>query len=169
MYARSLFEQRYGAYVKKRMVELRLDVRAPSDTNELERIATNEVRRELGFRAIGERYVTETELFRIMKNIFPDDEVIHHYRQDWLEGLEVDIFVVGHRLAIEYHGLQHFEPIEAWGGETGLTETRTRDAKKATLCQQNKVTLVVFTYEEDITPDFVRKRIQAVLSSESIA
>lgn len=159
MYARSLFEQRYGAYVAKRKVEMQLEGGFQGSPEELDRLATNEVRQALGFKAIGERFVTETELYRIVKTLFPNDEVIHHYRADWLAGLELDVYVPNYGLAIEYQGVQHFQPVEAWGGDAALATTRERDAKKAELCREQGVKLVYFKYDEEVTLELVRERI----------
>lgn len=151
MYARSLFEVRYGAYVRKRMIELKLDGYNVTNEPELEIIADNLVREELGFPAIGEKWITETELYRIIKSLFPNQEVIHHYRDKWLEGLELDIYIPGKKLGVEYHGEQHFMAIDAWGGEEGLEKTEERDIKKVNACKHNNVQLIVFTYEEEIS------------------
>jgi hypothetical protein len=159
MYARSLFEVKYGAYVKKRMIELKLDGCNVSNERELEILADNLVRKELGFPAIGEKWITETELYRIIKSLFPDQEVIHHYRDKWLEGLELDIYIPEQRLGLEYHGEQHFMAVEAWGGKDGLERTRQRDIKKVNLCKDNAVDLIAFTYEEEIGPRHVKTKL----------
>jgi hypothetical protein len=141
------------------MVELRLDAYEASDAQELEITANNMVRKELGFPPVGENWVTETELYRIFESLFLNEEVVHHYRDKWLEGLELDIYVPGKKLGIEYHGEQHFKPIDVWGGEKALAETQKRDAKKNNLCEKNNVTLIIFTYEEYIDPRNVKKRL----------
>ena len=163
MYARSLFERRYGAYVEKRLAERGIDFSEKEEYEAIKREVTNQVREELGFRRIGEGFVNETELFRIVEAIFPDDEVIHHYRDQWLQGLELDIYVPDRRLGIEYHGIQHFQPIPGWGGEKALEEGKKRDAKKIRLCEDNDVVLVGFTYEEDLSLAMVKNRISQTL------
>ena len=160
MYARSIFEQRHGAYVEKRLVEMGVD-QGSKEYDHIRRAVTNQVRQELGFKAIGERFVTETELFRILVSLFPEEHVIHHHRGDWLQGLELDIYVPSRRLGVEYHGKQHFEAVAAWGGSEALAKTQERDAKKALLCEENGVNLVVFTCEENISLSLVRNRLTA--------
>ncbi|RAP43578.1 MAG: hypothetical protein BZ136_09515, partial [Methanosphaera sp. rholeuAM74] len=121
MYARSDFEIKYGAYARKRFFELKLSNNYSDLSDEdLERKANNLTREEFGFRKIGERFVTETELYRIVKSLYPNHKVIHHYKSKWLGRQELDIFIPKLKLAIEYDGIQHFKPIEAWGGEEGL-------------------------------------------------
>ena len=159
MYARSLFEIKYGAWITKRMVELRLDGYDASDTRDLEIAANNLLRKELGFPLIGEKWVTETELYKIVKSLFPNEEVVHHYRDKWLKGLELDIYIPGKGLGIEYHGEQHFKAIDVWGGKKALVRTQERDLRKNNLCKKNKVALIIFTYEECIDLKNVKRRL----------
>ena len=116
----------------------------------------------LGFRKIGERFVSETELFRIIKSIFPNNKVIHHYRAEWLTGQEIDIFVHDFNLAIEYDGIQHFKPIKAWGGEEGLKKNIERDRIKEEKCKENNVVLIRFTYKENdlLSENYVKSKLK---------
>ena len=148
MYSRSEFERKYGAYAKKKFFEYKL-LNEDVNDEDLERRTNNITREELGFRKIGERFVTETELNRIIKSIFPDNKVIHHYKTKWLGKQEIDIFVPHLNLAIEYDGIQHFKPIKAWGGEEGLKKNIERDKIKEEKCKENNVTLIRFTYKEN--------------------
>ena len=129
---------------------------------DLERRTNNITREELGFRKIGERFVTETELYRIIKSIFPDNKVIHHYKTKWLGKQEIDIFVPHLNLAIEYDGIQHFKPIKAWGGEEGLKKNIERDKIKEEKCKENNVTLIRFTYKENdlLSEDYVKFKLK---------
>lgn len=161
MYARSEFERKYGAYAKKKFFEYKLLDEEISD-EDLERRTNNLTREELGFRKIGERFVTETELYRILKSIFPNDDVVHHYKTKWLERQEIDIFVPHLNLAIEYDGIQHFKPINAWGGEKGLKKNIERDKIKEEKCKENNVILIRFTYKENdlLSENYVKSKLK---------
>lgn len=164
MYARSDFEIKYGAYVKKKFFELKLSHDFPDLTDDnLEIKANNIVREELGFRKIGERFVTETELYRIIKSLYPNYKVLHHYRSEWLGKQELDIFIPKLKLAIEYDGIQHFKPIEAWGGEEGLKKNIERDKMKEEKCLENNVNLVRFTYKESdlLNENYVKSKLKS--------
>ena len=76
-----------------------------------------------------------------------------------------DIFVPRLRLAIEYQGAQHFEPIDFFGGKTGLVETQARDERKRELCEKNGFRLVYFRFDEDLTLSKVKSRLEAALRS----
>ncbi len=122
-------------------------------------------RQEFGFRRVGEGWVSETLLYQIVCRLVHPERVLRHFRPDWLEGLELDLYIPDRRLAIEYQGQQHFHPIEAWGGIGGLEGLRRRDAKKAKACQQQGVHLITFDYTEPLTEDHVRQVLAASLKS----
>jgi len=120
----------------------------------------NVVREEFGFRKVGERWTSETLLYTIISNLFPDLEILRHHRPDWLQGLELDIFIPDLGLALEYQGQQHFHPVEAWGGEEALIDLQERDQRKASICEDRGVTLITFDYTEPLIRGYVKKRIQ---------
>jgi hypothetical protein len=124
--------------------------------NELESIT----RKDFGFRAVGDGWISESILFNIVKGLFPDDEIWRHHRPDWLGGLELDIFVPRCRLAIEYQGQQHFRAVTAWGGEGALRELQQRDADKARTCSRKRVRLVTIDYTEPLSRDHIAARLQ---------
>lgn len=63
-------------------------------------------------------------------------------RPKWLEGLELDGYCEELRLAFEYQGAQHYHR----RGEQDLKTQQERDRRKAELCDDNLVTLVVVPY-----------------------
>ncbi len=125
----------------------------------------NIVREEFGFRKVGEQWINESLVYRIVCNLFPDYEVLRHYRPDWLDGLELDIFVPALRLAIEYQGQQHFHPEKAWGGEKALRELQERDQRKAKICAQKGIHLVAIDYREPLTQAHIQMRIETAMES----
>lgn len=169
----SAFKQRYGAYVSKQLYGwglfdiFRDATLIPPSIKEryfkniliprlghstdfdkayyrLERDLENEIRAKLDYPLIGETWIQETMLFKVIKEIMPKYEVIHHYFPDWLGGQELDIFIKELSLGIEYQGKQHFEPIEFFGGEDGFRQLIERDKRKKTLCEENSITLIYF-------------------------
>jgi hypothetical protein len=113
-------------------------------------IIENEVRRKLGYKPIGEEWASETTLFYIVQSLFPDATVLRHYRPDFLEGMELDVFVQELSIGIEYQGVQHFESVEHWGGIEALRELQERDEKKRRLCQALGIRLIYLRYDEDL-------------------
>lgn len=50
------------------------------------------------------------------------------------------------KYCIEYDGIQHFKPVEYFGGEFGLQETQERDIIKNQWCKENNIPLIRIPY-----------------------
>jgi hypothetical protein len=124
-----------------------------------EREIENELRERFGYPLVGQGWLTETMLFKIVQQIFSGCEVVHHYRGEEMERLEIDIWVPSITLAIEYQGEQHYEPVAHWGGEEGLKKRQANDKRKRELCRRNGYTLVEFLHDEELTENAVTKKL----------
>lgn len=60
--------------------------------------------------------------------------------------LKFDFYIPAKNICIEYNGLQHYEPIEAWGGQEELEVIRLRDNIKETFCKENNIILIKIKY-----------------------
>ena len=54
--------------------------------------AENEIRLAFDHKKIGDGWVSETILFHLVSEIYPDSDLKRHHRPRILEGLELDIF-----------------------------------------------------------------------------
>jgi hypothetical protein len=113
------------------------------------REAINVVRVGIGLPRIGEGWVTETYLFYRIKELLPDETVVHHGRPRWLGRQHFDIWLPQRNIAIEYQGEQHFVEISLFGGKEGLARTQKRDAQKRRLCLDNGVNLIEISFNDD--------------------
>jgi len=120
----------------------------------------NELREHWGYPKIGEKWTTETHLYYLFKEIFPNNQIIFHYRGKEMNKLEIDIFIPELKLAIEYQGIQHYSTVEHWGGKEGLKQRQKNDIIKAQLCKENDYNLVEFFYHDEISRDLVIERIE---------
>lgn len=146
---------KYGAYMRKFEIQDELS----------ERDAENKVREILGIPKVGEGWVSETQLFRLVESLFSEHEVIREASPDWLGKQRLDIFIPGLALAIEYQGEQHYRPVALFGGEEGLKKTKERDNLKLKLCRDNGIKVVYFSHEEDLSQSKVEKKLIRELSS----
>lgn len=119
----------------------------------------NELRERFGYPKIGQQWVTETTLYKFVCMLFPDYEVIHHYRGKELKGLELDIWLPELKLGIEYQGEQHYNVIEHWGGKAGLEKRIQNDKKKKSICNDLNYHLIEIKYTEEISEQLIKKRI----------
>lgn len=109
------------------------------------RVAENRVRKLHNLPKIGEGWVSETAMYHAIKKAFPQTQVVQHGRPAWLGKQHLDIWLPRWKIAVEYHGRQHFEPVEFFGGTDAFKATRERDARKKELCLQNNITLIIAT------------------------
>ena len=97
---------------------------------EITRLAENLVREDTGLPKVGEGWLSETELYYSIKQALPNYEVLQHHSPYWLGRQHFDIFIPKLRIALEYQGSQHDEPVEFFGGIEALEKTQQRDARK---------------------------------------
>lgn len=126
---------------------------------ELKNTFINFTREEFGFCKVGEGWVTETMIYKLIRGLLPDREILRHHRPDWLQGLELDIYIPSLKLGIEYQGQQHFMAIKAWGGEKAFKDLQARDRRKAEICSSLGVTLIYVEYTDPITKRFVSRQL----------
>lgn len=96
-------------------------------------------------------------LTQLVLQLYPD--AICEYSPLWLAGQRVDIFIPSLQVGIEYHGEQHYRPIEHFGGRKALRATRVRDKRKAEACKKNGVVLVEWKHSERISKDAFRRKL----------
>jgi hypothetical protein len=114
---------------------------------------------KLKYIKVGENLQGETQLYKVICELFPDNEVRRHYKDVWLEGLILDIYIPDMKLAFEYQGKQHYKPIDFFGGVSVLEENQLRDEQKAELCGGNGVNLILIDYDEPLTIENIRNKL----------
>lgn len=107
------------------------------------------------------RWRNEQIAFTIIKDIYPD--AIYQYKSGWLGQQSLDIYIPSIKVGIEYQGVQHFLPIDIFGAEKGLDATQIRDKKKKEKCLANGVYLIEWTFDEPLSADFIKEKIDITL------
>jgi len=124
------------------------------------RESENRCRETVGVPRIGEGWVSEVELLNLVRDLFPNEKAVHQASPEWLGLQRFDIYLPRRKIAIEYQGRQHYEPVPFFGGEEGFLRTQERDRRKAKLCTENGVTLIYFRHDEPITREAVKARVE---------
>lgn len=110
------------------------------------------------------KWKSEQLVYEIVKQLYSKAAVWYQFRPDFLNTgtgqLSYDIFIGKLRVAIEYQGKQHFEPVDIFGGQESFERQKTRDALKRKLSEENGVKLVYINYWDDITPELIKERIE---------
>lgn len=107
------------------------------------REAENRLRESFRLPHVGQGWVQETRLFNLIREEFLETKVIQHGSPSWLGRQHLDIWIPEYSIAVEYHGRQHFEPVEFFGGQEAFEKSVLRDKRKENLCIENKVHLVI--------------------------
>jgi len=113
----------------------------------------NHIRQEKGFEEVGS-YVMEKHLLNLLATEFPAYNIISQYSPKWLDGQRFDIFIKELNVAIEYNGIQHFEPIDFFGGKEGLIKTQFLDNKKREKSFKNGVKVFDIDYNQNFNDSF---------------
>jgi len=109
----------------------------------------------------------QTALTKILQKILPNEKIVNEFHIG--ERLKIDIYCPSYKLAIEYHGIQHFKHIVHFH-ETheDFVRSQERDERKLQLCEEKGITLVVFRYNDNLAEDIVYSRIlNAIKNSET--
>lgn len=122
----------------------------------------NLYRKQSGLPAKGEGWVSQAFLLRCVETFFAGTEVLREASPSWLNGQRFDIFIPSFHLAIEYQGEQHYFPLEHWGGEQGLADRKEMDTRKKTACFKAGVKLIEWRYDEPISFDTIKKRLNNI-------
>lgn len=64
--------------------------------------------------------------------------------------LPFDFYLPDYNCCIEYDGIQHFQPIDCFGGQESLEYTRLHDRIKTEYCQNNNIRLLRISYLENV-------------------
>lgn len=123
----------------------------------------NLVRQRYGLPLVGEGWISETCLYKILKELFPKNQVTHHGTAEWLGNMHLDIYMPELKIAFEYQGRQHKVPIEYFGGKEGFETIKARDKKKLQLCQANEVKLFYIYEGQDFSEEVLRNMLKDYL------
>lgn len=68
----------------------------------------------------------------------------------WLGRQSLDFYLPEYSVAIECQGIQHFEPIEFFGGKKAFEYIKILDKNKFILCNENNINLFYINYDDKL-------------------
>ena len=107
----------------------------------------------------------QSSLTFMMQKLLPGEKIINEFYLE--DKLRLDIYCPTYKLAAEYHGRQHFYyTARFYESKYDFHEAQKRDIKKAEMCKQQGIALVVFRYNDHLTEQSVFDRmLQAIKDS----
>ena len=108
----------------------------------------------------------QTVLTSVVKKLLPGQKIVNEYHVG--DRLKLDVYCPSYKLGLEFHGIQHFKysPL-FFDSKDEFIEAQKRDAKKATLCAEQGIILVVFRYNDNISEENVYARILDAIKNTS--
>lgn len=126
------------------------------------RLRRTEIRTKLTAEGIIKpKWKNELSLFYTVRKEYPD--TLYQYRPEWLGRQSLDLFIPSIQTAIEYQGIQHYMPVDFFGGDEALSQRVELDQQKKQLCLENHVRLIEWPYSLDPT----LKNLRSLMNSES--
>ena len=113
------------------------------------RRAEDLARSEAGLPKVSEGWVSETQLFNLLKTAFSEHQVVHHGSPPWLSPQHLDVYFPEQRVGVEFQGQQHFAPVELFGGEEAFAAQQERDKRKREACARNDCALLEVAHGYD--------------------
>lgn len=104
--------------------------------------------------------VSEINMLEMIKEIFPNYEIKYRYKPRWLKRMELDVYIPKLKMGFEYQGIQHFKPIDFFGGEETFIAQVQRDSLKKEICESHKIIIIYIYYDEDMTKQLIIKKVQ---------
>lgn len=79
-----------------------------------------------------------------------------------------DFYLPDENIFIEFHGSQHYYPVDFFGGEEALARTKERDAFKRSLAHEYRIPLIEFNFRHaaTLTPEEFERAIVESISRE---
>ncbi|HAU0908754.1 TPA: hypothetical protein JBH59_02890 [Legionella pneumophila] len=105
------------------------------------------------------RWVNENNMFLFAKELLPEYKIIREASPSWLGNQSLDVYFPEIALALEYQGKQHLEPVDFFGGESSFLKNQERDLRKNELCKKNNVTVVYVYYNENLTLELMKRKL----------
>lgn len=103
----------------------------------------------------------EYEMYLLAKKLYPD--AIYQYHCEWLGRQSLDVYIPSISVGIEYQGIQHYEPVDHFGGKDAYLHRVELDNQKRQLCTANNVKLLEWRYDSPLTKNALSKQIKLLL------
>lgn len=89
----------------------------------------------------------ETYLEQEIRHMLDDSniEYVQHYHESWLLRKSLDFYLPQYNVAVECQGIQHFKPVEWFGGIKSFEKQIQNDKLKRQLCEEHGIKLLYYS------------------------
>lgn len=109
----------------------------------------------------------QSALTRQLKKLLPNENIVNEYHIG--DRLRIDVYCPSYKLAIEYHGRQHYEWITMFHPTyEDFVRAQERDLAKEKKCAEEGITLVAFRYNDDLSEAVVFNRLLEALTEAQV-
>ena len=123
-------------------------------------LAENNFRKKNGIPLIGDGWIKQAELREGIKEYI--DNIKKEYSPRWLGAKRIDIYIPSHKVAIEYHGAQHYEAVDFFGGQEAYEKRVVDDKNKKELCLKNNLSFIEWPHLVEINNKNISKMIKHI-------
>ena len=102
-----------------------------------------------------ENHINEMLLYNFLKNNLPNYNIVSQYKNKFLDGQILDIYIEELNIGVEYQGIQHFTPVKYFGGKEKYEYTIKMDRLKKEKCDSNNVKLFYFSKENKLPKEYL--------------
>ena len=87
-----------------------------------------------------------SHLERSVMNYLDEKKITYDYQKHfkWLGRQSLDFYLPDYNVGVECQGIQHFEPVDYFGGDKGFKKVLERDKRKKELCEKHDIKLLYF-------------------------
>ena len=88
---------------------------------------------------------------KIIRNFLKENNIMYEEQKKFKDcknklPLSFDFYLTEYNVCIEYQGIQHFKPVEHFGGVDAFIKQKERDKIKKEYCKNNNIPLIEITY-----------------------
>ncbi len=107
----------------------------------------------------------QSSLTATLQKLLPNEHIENEHHVG--DRLRLDVYCHAYKLAVEYHGRQHYEYVSRFfESYEDFLRAQERDQEKLAKCKELGITMVVFKYNDDLSEDVVYDRLLAALQAD---
>jgi len=106
-------------------------------------------------------------LTSVMRKLLPGEKILNEFHIG--DRLKLDVYCPRYKIAAEYHGRQHFYYTQRFfDSKYEFEQAKIRDNKKAQMCAELGIALIIFRYNDSLTEASIYDRIIEAIRQSNV-